>query len=76
MPARFAGATGSPALHATGAVAPTVCTVTHCETELICGVSSRMPYVVATPVRSTTAMSRFIVGPPSMMTSFLGTDSL
>ncbi len=27
-------------------------------------------------VNSTTAMSRFIVGPPSMTTTFFGTDSL
>src|SRR6185312_13194557 len=75
-PALLAGATGSLAVQAGGVVAPAVCTVTHWETELICGVYSRMPYVVATPASSTTAMSRFIVGPPSMMTSFFGTDSL
>ena len=70
-PAFAAGATGSLAVH----VVPSAAVIgsTHCET-------LRHPVSVVDPVgergreKMNMAMTRFIAGPPSMMTSRLGTE--
>jgi hypothetical protein len=66
-PAAAAGALGSASVHfwSSGACAGS----THWETLERRGVSSGIPKPVIVIVSSTTAMIRFIVGPPSMITS-------
>ena len=51
---------------------------THCETEATTapGWAVATPCTVTSTVSSTTAMSRFIIGPPSMTMTFLGTGQL
>ena len=77
MPAWYAGVLGSEGAHVVR-VAASLAGTTHSLTTATrapsCGFAT--PYSVKTPVSSTTAMTRFMNGPPSMMTTFLGTDSL
>ena len=72
IPASSAGAAGFPSQETSaGASAGT----THSETLCTVGVTEGRPMPQTSTTISSTEMSRFMVGPPSMTTSFFGTDS-
>src|SRR5699024_3452237 len=72
IPAASAGAGGRPSqLTSAGASAGT----THSETDCTVGVIAGRPIPLTSTSMSTTEMSRFMAGPPSITTSFFGTDS-
>ena len=67
-PAALAGAIGMSSVHSVAACWPCCWMSTHSLTAEIVGVATAMPLRVKMPVKRTSAMSRFITGPPIMMT--------
>ena len=67
-PASLAGATGMSSVHSVAAVWPISLMSTHSLTAETVVVVTARPFIVQMPPRTTRAMSRFITGPPIMMT--------
>ena len=76
-PAAFAGATGSAAVQARVGLSALalVTAITHCETSLTVVVAVRTPCPMNTIAKSTNAMTRLVITPEPITTSFFHHDS-